>query len=419
MTDCPLRRRAAVVRLSGYPGDMLVRREAEAIASLGYDVEVFCLREGAEAKDEIVGNVRVHRLPLQRRKRGIFRNLFEYVAFFFLVAWALTVEHLRRPFAVIQVNTMPDFLVFATLLPKMLGARVTLQMYEPMAELWEAKFQEQAPVPKKHGAFPLRRWAARLPLAILRRIAIWAVAYADHTFTVTEPLKALLVRRGAAPEKITVVLNVPDVRLFGDAPEERRCEPAGFRLICTGAIEERYGHDTMLHAIAALRAELPGLQLRITGDGGWRDAFLALRDSLGLQDCVHYLGYVPLESLVAELQAADAGVVAQKASPYSHLVHTGKMYDYLAFGKPVIASRLDAVRAYFDEDSLCYFTPGDPQDLARAIRELVRCPEHRRALVRNSQKQYARYRWDGQKDHFLSVYRHWAGASEAAALKTG
>lgn len=381
-------KRAAIVRLLYYPDDMLVRREAEALRDLGFDVDVFCLRNAGEAPEAVIAGVAVHRLPLRREKRGALRNLFEYLAFFVLAAGALTAAHLRRPFTVIQVNTMPDFLVFATLGPRLLGARVTLQMYEPMPELWATKF------------------ASPWPSAILRVIADWAVRYADAVITVTEPLKDTLVARGADPAKITVVLNTPDPRLFG-APPAPAPGGDGFRLICHGAIEERYGHDTMAQAVAALRDRLPGLELIITGDGAYREAFLALVERLGLQAHVRYLGYLPLPRLVEELNRADAGIVAQKASPYSHLVHTGKMYDFLAFGKPVLASRLRAVQAYFDDASLAYFEPGDPADLARVILEVAGDPARRRELVANSQRRYAQYRWERQKEIFASVYRRW------------
>ena len=176
-------KRAALVRLLYYPDDMLVRREAEALRDLGFDVDVYCLRNAGEAAEAVVEGVTVHRLPLKREKRGAARNLFEYLAFFCLAAGALTAAHLRRPFAVIQVNTMPDFLVFATLLPRLLGARVTLQMYEPMPELWATKFTSP--------------WPSR----ILRVIAGWAVRYADAVITVTESLKETLVAH-AAPAAI-------------------------------------------------------------------------------------------------------------------------------------------------------------------------------------------------------------------------
>ncbi len=379
--------RAAIVRLNYYPQDMLVRREAAALQSIGFDVDIFCLR-GNEPAEEVIDGIHIHRLPLERKKRGAGRNLLEYLAFFFLAASSLTALHLRRPFTVIQVNTMPDFLVFATLIPRLLGAKVTLQVYEPMPELWATKFKSP------------------LTITLLKLSEQWSLRYAHTAFTVTQSLKERLVSRGADPDKITVVLNVPDACLFGRvSPRSAPSNGDGFTLICHGAIEERYGHDTMLQAMAAIRSSIPGLRLRITGDGGYRDAFLAQIEALGLQDRVQYLGYVSLDQLIAELGQADVGIVAQKASPYSHLVHTGKMYDYMAFGKPVIASRLQAVQAYFDEDSLCFFAPGDPDDLACAILELFQQPDKRQVLIGNSQKLYDQYKWEKQKETYLSVYR--------------
>jgi glycosyltransferase involved in cell wall biosynthesis len=81
------------------------------------------------------------------------------------------------------------------------------------------------------------------------------------------------------------------------------------------------------------------------------------------------------------------------------------MYDYLAFGKPVIASRLRAVQAYFDKGSLYYFEPGDPESLAKGVLDLYQHPDKRQALVEHSQRLYDRYRWEKQKDVYLSAYR--------------
>jgi glycosyltransferase involved in cell wall biosynthesis len=390
--------------LSYYPLDTLVEREAKGLQSAGFDVDVFCLcaqqsseeeidgikiqRRLQQPLEEVIDGIQVHRFPIQRKKQGAGRNLFEYLVFFFLIAWNLAISHLRRQFSVIQVNTMPDFLVFATLIPRLLGAKITLQMYEPMPELWATKFNSQ------------------LPTIVLRKIQQWSIRYAHTVFTVTQNLKDNLVAHGANPNKIAVVLNAPDMHLFGVmSPHEPILDGDFFTLICHGAIEERYGHDTILHAIASLKASVPKLRLRVTGDGGYREEFLALRELLGLQDQVQYLGFVPRDQLVEELCRADVGIVAQKSSTYSNLVHTGKMYDYLALGKPVIASRLRAVQAYFDEASLCFFEPGDPDDLAQAIRGLYLDPQKRRTLVENSQKLYDQYKWEKQKEIYWSAYR--------------
>jgi glycosyltransferase involved in cell wall biosynthesis len=307
----------------------------------------------------------------------------------------------RRPYAFIQVNTMPDFLVFATLIPRLLGAKVTLQMYEPMPELWSTKF---------HSAALIK---------LLGTVQQLSLRYAHAAFTVTQQLKDSIVARGADPDKITVVLNVPEERFFQvNTPELLASTNGCFTLICHGAIEERYGHDTMLEAIHSLRSLIPNIRLRILGRGSYLEEFLARVEALDLKDHVHYLGYVPLPQLVEELYTADVGIVAQKSSPYSHLVHTGKMYDYLCSNKPVIASRLRAVNAYFDEASLCYFTPGDAQDLARAIRYLYEHPEAREVLVANARRLYERYRWERQRRAYIAVSRALSGldAPEASPI---
>lgn len=387
-----VKKRACIVRQNFYPADMLVRREAQALREAGFDVDVMCASSPRQPREEAVDGVHVHRLPPQRKKRGVARYLFEYFSFFFLVAFKLTILHLRRPYALIQVNTMPDFLVFATLIPRLLGAKVSLQIYEPMSELWATKFHFPPLIKLLQGSEQL------------------SLRYAQAAFTVTQQLKDTLVVRGADPDKITVVLNVPAERFFrayatGPAPSA----DGNFTLICHGAIEERYGHDTMLEAIHSLRSVIPNIRLRILGNGSYLEEFLAQIKALDLKDHVQYLGYVPLPQLVEELHKADIGIVAQKSSPYSHLVQTGKMYDYLYFNKPVIASRLRAVNAYFDEESLCYFAPGDAEDLARAICYLYEHPKARQMFARNSQRLYKRYRWERQHLAYIAVSRRLAG----------
>jgi len=395
-------KRACIVRQAHYPEDMLVRREAEALKATGFDVDVIGVAFPQCPREEIIDGIHVYRLPPQRKKRGVARYLFEYFMFSFLVTLKLAVLHLQRPYALIQVNTMPDFLVFATLIPRLLGARVTLQVYEPMPELWMTRFH----------FLPL--------IKLLEVIQQLSLRYAHAAFAVTQQLKDSFVGRGADPDKITVVLNVPEPRFFQVHDAEPVPLPDGhFTLICHGAIEERYGHDNMLEAIHSLKSAIPNIRLRILGNGSYLQELLTQVEALALQDHVQYLGYVPWPQLVDELRRADVGIVAQKSSPYSNLVHTGKMYDYLYFSKPVIASRLRAVKAYFGEESLCYFAPGDSEDLARAIRYLYEHPEAREMFVRKSRDLYERYRWEQQRLMYTFVSRKSAGLDTLGATSAG
>jgi glycosyltransferase involved in cell wall biosynthesis len=380
-------KRACVIRQGIYPYDLLIRREAEALRDDGFKVDVICQRSREDKAEETIDGIHVYRLPITLRREGIIPYVASYICFFFSVAFRLTALHLRHRYSLIQVNTMPDFLVFATLIPRLMGAKVGLVMYEPMPELWATLYDSQ---------FLMKS------LEIIQRLAI---RYAHVVFAVTQQQKDTFVARGANSNKITVILNVPETRFWEQFVPETTVSNECFTLICHGRIEERYGHDTMLQAIEQVKSQIPNLRLRILGNGKYVDRFVERIKEMELETFVQYLGWVSLQRMTEELHKADVGIVAQESSLYSNLVHTGKMYDFLAFGKPVLASRLKAVRAYFDEDALRFFEPGDADSLAEAILDLYQHPDKRQALVDNSQRLYIQYKWDKQKKIYLSAYR--------------
>jgi glycosyltransferase involved in cell wall biosynthesis len=388
-------KRVCVVRQSVYPYELSVRREVETLYRSGHETHVISLdtQEDGHKREERIEGVYVHRLPLIRKKTSVARYVFDYLSFFLLAMIKLTQLHLKHRFDVIQVNTMPDFLVFCTIVPKMMGAKVLLMMHEPVPELWLTKYNSPPP-------------------RLLTLTEQSALAYADRVLTVTQQLKDVYVTRGADAEKISVILNVPESRFLTVEEDTALDEDTAavtpdekyFTLICHGAIEKRYGHDTMLDAVKLVKSQIPTLRLRILGKGSYLDEFLEQTRQMKLDDSVQYLGWVPLSELVRELQAADVGIVAQKSSPYSNLVHTNKMYDYLNFGLPVLASRLKAVEAYWDDDSLYFFEPGSPESLAEGILDLYQHPNKQKLLVEYSQQLYNQYKWDEQKKIYLSTY---------------
>ena len=85
------------------------------------------------------------------------------------------------------------------------------------------------------------------------------------------------------------------------------------------------------------------------------------------------------------------------------LVHTNKMYEYLAFRKPIVISRMKAVEAYFDEFSLMFFESENEKDLAKKILYLYRHPKKRRDLVRNADKFNRGYSWKKEKQKYYHL----------------
>jgi glycosyltransferase involved in cell wall biosynthesis len=376
-----------------------VQREAEALVSAGFDVEVLCMRHAKRPRRAVVNGVQITSLPAKHGRSSPLRYVGDYVWFFALAGATLTLRHLRRPYAAVQTNTMPDFLVFAAAVPKLLGTPVILYLNEPMPELAETIFQS-----------PRLR-------AILERVEQRALRFADRSVTVTEQLKQRFVDRGADGDRITVVLNGadPGVRIGSWVPSASR-KIGGFTVMSHGLIEDRYGQDTIVEAAHLLREEMPDLRVVLTGRGTRVPALLEQIRSLGLEDIVHFEGWVPHERLNDLLYEADVGIVAQKASPYSHLVHTNKMVDYWLFERPVIATRLRAVSETYGDSVLEYYEADDAADLARAIRRLRAEPGRRADLVRNAKAMLEQTGWSVQREIYLEVFDDVLGRRAALRL---
>lgn len=394
-------RRVVIVRWQDVY-ELGLQREAEALAAAGYDTEVICMRDPQRPRKTVLNGVHITSLPVRIRKSGIARQLYEYLAFAVLAGGTLVQRHLRWRYAVVQVNTMPDWLVFVAAIPKALGARVVIHMKEPSPELADILFGRGSIV------------------RLFERIEQWAIRFSDHTLTVTEALKRRYVEHGAAADRITVVLTgaAPESQLADWSPPENP-ESDGFTLICHGTFEDRYGHDTIIDAAALLRDELPDLRVVFTGRGSTMKDMDAKVADLGLSGVVRNEGWVTLARVNDLLAAADVGIVAQKASAYSHLVHTNKMMDYWMFGLPVIHSRLRATEEVYDDSVLEYFEPGNAESLAQAIRRLHDDEERRAELSKNGRLALERHGWPVQREVYLGVYERLLGDSPRQALDFG
>jgi glycosyltransferase involved in cell wall biosynthesis len=296
---------------------------------------------------------------------------------------------------------MPDYLVFVALYPKLTGARVVLHLHEPVPELFGTMFPS--------------RWYTRPFLWTLERVEQASIRFADRAITVTDQMRDNFVRRGADPGKIAVVVNVPDDRYFRleryehlrdkvDGIKREESARGVFRVLTHGSIEERYGFDTIVRAVALAKDKVPGIEFRFMGDGDHLAGVLALAQELGVGERVHYLGFVPFEQMIEEILLADVCVVAVEKNPYSVLVHTNKMFEYMALRRPVIMSRLDAVAAYMTDDAALYFDSGNHHELADRLVEIARDPRAAEARVQRANDLYNEHRWENEKQQYLGRY---------------
>jgi glycosyltransferase involved in cell wall biosynthesis len=393
--------RVCIITHSHYPYDARVSRQARALVRAGHDVDVICLKYEDQPFHRVDDGVSVYRLPIGRLRGGKLRYLFEFVVFQAAATALAGVLHLRRRFSVVETTSVPDWLVFAAIVPKLLGARVLLDLHECMPEYGATKY-----------GVPLEHRIVRV-LTFLERASI---RFADFVTTCTEQMRERFIERGAPPEKIDVVLNSFDDERF--TPERYLTEMPisdSFTLICHGTIEPNYGLDLAIRAVGILRDRIPGLRLEIWGGGTHLPELEALTRELELEDRIVFNGWVTMDKLMPHLAAADAGVVAVRRDPFRDVTLCTKMFDLVSLHKPLIISRTRAVDAYFGDDCFQIFESGDEQDLAEAIHAVYADPALRMRLVSNATARNEPYRWVHQARRYVEIVERIASRTKVEA----
>src|SRR5207344_986145 len=111
--------------------DPRVIREAEAAVDGGFAVDFLALRRAGTPPMEMVRGVRVIRLNQAKyRGGGHLTYLNEYVKFFIRCLVKTTSLFPKRRYKVVHVNNMPDFLVFSSIIPRLFGSKVILDIHD-------------------------------------------------------------------------------------------------------------------------------------------------------------------------------------------------------------------------------------------------------------------------------------------------
>jgi len=389
-----------------YDIDPRVRRKAEALVAAGHTVDVLALRSADGKKNYSLSGVNVRTIALGKKRGSLARYFFEYIAFFLWILFRAPLQMQRRGYEVIDVNTLPDFLIFAPVIARWMGAKLILDMHEITPEFYMSKYRMAE-----------SSWAVRV-LKILEKISI---DFADHVITVNEPIEDLLTRRGLPRSKSTVMMNAVDEDPFlnsGPSLVPERCDREKFVMMYHGTINRIYGIDIAIEAFALVKEEMPGAELWILGSGSEEAALAGLIQERGLGSKVKLLGRVPLAEIPKWLSQCDVGVLPTRRDIFLDFAFPNKLPEYIVMGKAVIVSRLKAIRHYFGESALAYFEPNNPSDLSQQMVRMYRDPQLRTRLAIRAKEEYTPIRWSLMKQRYLTLIDEMMGIAGPPTAKT-
>lgn len=261
-------KKICMVAYTNYLHDARVSREARSLAKNGHQVDCFCLRSKGQLKCENINGVNLYRLPLTKyRGSSRIMYLLAYLWFFVLSFFAVTFFYFKKRYHVIQYHTLPDFIIFSGIIPRLFGAKLILDMHEVTPEFYMSKFG----FGKSH---PL--------VKILMLLEKMSVRFAHAVIVINEPIKCLLLKRCKSRSDMVVVMNTADEAIFVSGHRKRSSGNNGFIAMYHGTLTNLYGVDVAIRATAKLKDKIPNLQFRIFGSETETDHLKELAGELGV-----------------------------------------------------------------------------------------------------------------------------------------
>ncbi len=203
---------------------------------------------------------------------------------------------------------------------------------------------------------------------------------------------------------VTILPNGVDTERF--RPNSRSSRNGTFTIGFAGSLKPWHGVDTMLEAGALLLAQDSSYRFLVVGGGPEYERLEAKAEELGIRWAVELTGPVDHATVPLHLGRMDLATAPYPDLPDFYFSPL-KLFEYLAAGVPVVASRVGQVAEIVEDGVsgvLC--PPGDHQALADAIFELRRAPDRRQAL--------------GEAGRALAVRRHtWDRVASAIFREAG
>jgi len=258
------------------------------------------------------------------------------------------------------------------------------------------------PLSTIHGWFGRDTWKERVYYGIDKRV----LTRFPRLIAVSDALAKELIAAGCHPDRVTVIPNGIDQRVF--KRDRRRRDEIRSRLALTpddvvigavGRLEKQKRFDVLMEAVARLRARAPHLRLLIAGAGGLDQELRDLHTRLGLEQACTLLGH--RTDIIDLHHAFDMFVQASDREGSPNVV-----LEAMAIETPIITTNAGGTGDLITDHEDGLIVPhGDVDAMQRAILEILDNPaaaqaraEHARGRVENE------FSFDRRMDRVEAIY---------------
>ena len=352
-------------------------REARTLVRAGHEVTLVAVHPVDEVRD----GVRIRGLPAVARWRRP-------------ASWRRLIGLARASGAELFHFHDPELLPAAYLLRRATGRPTIYDVHEAYPEFIAVKDYLPA--------------AVRYPLAGSFRLLEPPLAGLHDALVFADEATPAAFRRLRRPS--VVLPNFPDRELVAAGAAELGTVSARPPvLLYLGGVERNRGSRLMVEALALVRRQRPDAHLLVVGHFMPPALERELRRDAqqhGVGDAVEIVGRVPFAEIGRQLERAAVGWVPWQPYPKNQKNVPTKLFEYMAYGLPVVSSDLASTRPFLVDGATGRLVRADdPQAHAAAILEVLDDREAAAAMGRRARDEVvARLNWSAVEGRLLGLY---------------
>lgn len=380
--------KACMLAYTYYEEDNRVRRYAETLIENGWDVTVIALDNTGKNSPSYLKGVKIQRI--QRRsinEKTKFDYFYKILKFSILSFLILTKKCFKEKIDLIHVHSVPDFLVFSTLIPKIFGTRIILDIHDIVPELYCAKFR------KTHDSIIFK---------ILLAVEKLSAMFSDHLIIANHIWGDRIVKRSTKASKCSVILNYPDETIFNKSVNSKHHDNY-FTIMYPGALSKHQGLDIAIKAVDLIKEEIPQLKFEIYGSGTDEKYLKKLVNELDLGDIITFHDSVSLELIAEKMASADLGIEPKLKDGFSNEAFSTKILEFMMLGVPVVISDTSAHTRYIESSTAKFFRAGNIEELADCIKLFYNSISLRGQYTTKAEQFMRKMNWGAKKIEYLHI----------------
>jgi glycosyltransferase involved in cell wall biosynthesis len=381
-----------------FPPDLRVEKEASSLLKAGYEVSILSMADYDKSETVTIRGVKVYKVALSKFIGNKMHGLAA------MIPW-LDIYVANQVLKIFRTNKydvihMHDLYLFGAIkiLKKKLKAIFIGDLHENYIDaLRDYKWSTTYP---NKLFISFKKWE--------KKEKEWLQLF-DHLIAVNEGMRQKNILKGVNEKDITVVANSIDTKQFDEYGIDQsiieKFKPF-FTLIYIGGFISNRGLEHVIKGMVELKNLSKKIRLVLVGDGEMRETLEALSKEYEVEDVVMFEGFQSQEKIKSYLLSSDIGLVPFKRTPQTDNSSSNKLYQYMYYGLPILATNCTSVKKMVEENNCgVVYEDGDSIGFSKHVTELFKDPERiKKYSVNGINAVENKFNWKIEEDKLISIY---------------